>query len=309
MSGVPEMANCNVSNEEDIPFSKAASSNQGYVFPEGKVMPNRVFVGGIDGKTAECEIKDFFARYGAVKEVKLIMDRNGISKGYGFVSFQDEVDVQKIVESQICFRGKRLKLGPAIRKQQNLCTSHVQHRSFIFNPPAPQLQYVCSSTPGTECIPASAAFNPVTHYFQAYPYQSPQTVVLQQVPLSFQHPQFSTQVLPQWLAGEQRNWMLSPINSMSCDPVFSFTGMLQCSDMNSGPEPTQPDSTVEESMASSSGSSPQKKLVDRGVQTNMSCLLVPDTRHRHSLFMPQDEFLKDRRVHQSRRSRALLKTV
>nr|2XS2_A Chain A, DELETED IN AZOOSPERMIA-LIKE [Mus musculus] len=100
--------------------------------PEGKIMPNTVFVGGIDVRMDETEIRSFFARYGSVKEVKIITDRTGVSKGYGFVSFYNDVDVQKIVESQINFHGKKLKLGPAIRKQ-NLSTYHVQPRPLIFN--------------------------------------------------------------------------------------------------------------------------------------------------------------------------------
>nr|UHX60106.1 DAZL isoform III [Cynops cyanurus] len=62
-------------------------------------MPNTVFVGGIDIRMDEIEIRDFFARFGAVKEVKIITDRTGVSKGYGFVSFHDDVDVQKIVDA------------------------------------------------------------------------------------------------------------------------------------------------------------------------------------------------------------------
>jgi RNA recognition motif-containing protein len=30
----------------------------------------------------ETEIRSFFARYGSVKEVKIITDRTGVSKGY-----------------------------------------------------------------------------------------------------------------------------------------------------------------------------------------------------------------------------------
>nr|XP_023665512.1 deleted in azoospermia-like isoform X2 [Paramormyrops kingsleyae]XP_023665513.1 deleted in azoospermia-like isoform X2 [Paramormyrops kingsleyae] len=70
-------------------------------------------------KVDENEIKEFFARYGTVKEVKIITYRGGICKGYGFVSFSEDVDIQTIVEQQISFKGRKLKLGPAIMKERS----------------------------------------------------------------------------------------------------------------------------------------------------------------------------------------------
>ncbi|KAI4889792.1 hypothetical protein NFI96_030807 [Prochilodus magdalenae] len=86
----------------------------------GTVIPNRIFVGGIDGKTNENDLRRFFSQYGTIKEVKIVIDRDGISKGYGFVTFETPEDVQKILHDadRLCFRDKRLNIGQAIRKQQ-----------------------------------------------------------------------------------------------------------------------------------------------------------------------------------------------
>uniref|UniRef100_A0A8C5TAG3 RRM domain-containing protein n=1 Tax=Malurus cyaneus samueli TaxID=2593467 RepID=A0A8C5TAG3_9PASS len=141
--------------------------SQGYVLPEGKIMPNTVFVGGIDIKMNEAEIRSVFEQYGTVKEVKVITDRTGVSKGYGFVSFLENVDVQKIVESQINFHGKKLKLGPAIRKQQNL-NSCVHPRRLVVGPPAPQFQSVWSNQTMEiqPYVQPPPVMNPVTPYVQ-----------------------------------------------------------------------------------------------------------------------------------------------
>ncbi|XP_026304086.1 deleted in azoospermia protein 3-like [Piliocolobus tephrosceles] len=164
----PETPNSTISREASTESASAAAS-QGRVLPEGKIMPNTVFVGGINDRMDETEVRNCFGRYGSVKEVKIIMDRTGVSKGYGFVSFFNDVDVQKILESQIHFHGKKLKLGPAIRKQK-LRAHYVQPRPLVFNPPPPpQFRNVCSNPNAENYLPPPIAVNPVTQYVQAYP--------------------------------------------------------------------------------------------------------------------------------------------
>ncbi|NXA29382.1 BOLL protein, partial [Ibidorhyncha struthersii] len=66
----------------------------------GTVTPNRIFVGGID--------------------FKIVNDRAGVSKGYGFVTFETQEDAQKILQEakKLNYKDKKLNIGPAIRKQQ-----------------------------------------------------------------------------------------------------------------------------------------------------------------------------------------------
>ncbi|KAI3366273.1 hypothetical protein L3Q82_009744, partial [Scortum barcoo] len=85
----------------------------------GTVIPNRIFVGGIDYKVNESELRQVFSQHGAVKEVKIVMDRSGMSKGYGFVTFENQDDALKTLHDAngICFKDKKLSIGQAIRKQ------------------------------------------------------------------------------------------------------------------------------------------------------------------------------------------------
>ncbi|NXX78826.1 DAZL protein, partial [Urocolius indicus] len=271
--------------------TRPSTTSHGYVLPEGKIIPNTVFVGGIDLRMNETEIRSFFERYGTVKEVKVITDRTGVSKGYGFVSFLDNVDVQKIIESPMNFHGKKLKLGPAIRKQQNVC-SYVHPRPLVFNPPAPQFHSVWSNQNTETYMQPAAVMNPVTHYVQAYPYSSPALLIQQQVPLGYQ-PAYNYQVQPQWLAGEQRNYVMPP--------VYTSVSYHYSED----PELPQTESAVPEPMQSSN--SPQKKSVDRSIQTVVSCLLNPENRLR-STFVSQEDYFKERRMHHFRRGRAVVKS-
>ncbi|NWW88004.1 BOLL protein, partial [Rhynochetos jubatus] len=86
----------------------------------GTVTPNRIFVGGIDFKTNESDLRKFFAQYGSVKEVKIVNDRAGVSKGYGFVTFETQEDAQRILQEakKLNYKDKKLNIGPAVRKQQ-----------------------------------------------------------------------------------------------------------------------------------------------------------------------------------------------
>ncbi|XP_052047810.1 deleted in azoospermia-like [Apodemus sylvaticus] len=288
-----ETPNSAVSREASTQSSSATTS-QGYVLPEGKIMPNTVFVGGIDVRMDESEIRSFFARYGSVKEVKIITDRTGVSKGYGFVSFYNDVDVQKIVESQINFHGKKLKLGPAIRKQ-NLCTYHVQPRPLIFNPPPPpQFQSVWSSPNAETYMQPPTVMNPITQYVQTYP-PYPSSPV--QVITGYQLPVYNYQMPPQWPAGEQRSYVIPPAYT---------TVNYHCSEVDPGADILPSECSVHDA-APASGNGPQKKSVDRSIQTVVSCLFNPENRLRNSL-VTQDDYFKDKRVHHFRRSRAVLKS-
>ncbi|CAH3121203.1 unnamed protein product, partial [Porites lobata] len=107
-------------------------------------IPYRIFVGGIAFNTTKEELKEFFSRYGAVRDSKIIRDAEGLSKGYGFVTFFREEDAKKVMsmvsllvlrvclmmkkqvfttlfvlffKGTIFFKEKRLNISEAYRKQ------------------------------------------------------------------------------------------------------------------------------------------------------------------------------------------------
>ncbi|KAF8764093.1 Protein boule-like like protein [Argiope bruennichi] len=65
---------------------------------EGSTIPNRVFVGGIPACVNEGDLRSRFVNYGNVKAVKIIRDHMGISKGYGFVTFNTEDEAKRALE-------------------------------------------------------------------------------------------------------------------------------------------------------------------------------------------------------------------
>ncbi|CAB1320576.1 unnamed protein product, partial [Coregonus sp. 'balchen'] len=166
--------------------------SNGYILPEGRMTPNTLFVGGIDMKVDENEIRDFFARFGAVKEVKIITYRGGICKGYGFVYFNEDVDIQTIVEQQISFKGRKLKLGPAIMKER---ISRSMPSQLVGQVPwmSPSQYIYC-----TCCSPMGP-----------YSYNGLQGVIMPQMPVSYSQTAYAYQYAsPHW-TGEQRTRLVN----------------------------------------------------------------------------------------------------
>lgn len=85
----------------------------------GTLVPNRIFVGGISANTTEGELMQLFSSYGTVKAAKIIQDRAGVSKGYGFITFESEDDARRPLRDpdNIVLRERRLNIAPAIKKQ------------------------------------------------------------------------------------------------------------------------------------------------------------------------------------------------
>ncbi|XP_042892870.1 mastermind-like domain-containing protein 1 [Penaeus japonicus] len=85
----------------------------------GTLVPNRVFVGGISASTTEQDLLELFSQYGSVKATKIISDRAGVSKGYGFVTFETEEEARRLTQEadNIMLKERKLNIAPAIKKQ------------------------------------------------------------------------------------------------------------------------------------------------------------------------------------------------
>ena len=58
----------------------------------------RYFIGGLSPNTTTESIREFFAGYGKVVDATVMLDREtGRSKGFGFVTFEDTHDTERLV--------------------------------------------------------------------------------------------------------------------------------------------------------------------------------------------------------------------
>lgn len=97
----------------------------GFQNPQGnRAHPDTVFVGGFATTTTEKDLRNFFEKYGDIKEVKLPIDEKGTSRGYGFIKFTTEemaTKILKIAESsggKIELNGRRINVARAMRRAQ-----------------------------------------------------------------------------------------------------------------------------------------------------------------------------------------------
>ncbi len=79
-------------------------------------MSKKLFVGGLNFKTGDDQLREGFARFGEVTEAKVIMDRaTGRSRGFGFVTFADDAAAENAMAEMNGkeFDGRTIKVNEA----------------------------------------------------------------------------------------------------------------------------------------------------------------------------------------------------
>ena len=77
-------------------------------------IPNRIFVKGFSKETTEDDLINFFEIYGIVIEANIIRDKQGLSKGYGFVTFDSQTIAESVkLEGTVPFKDREVIIGHA----------------------------------------------------------------------------------------------------------------------------------------------------------------------------------------------------
>ncbi|KAJ1522734.1 hypothetical protein ONE63_001893 [Megalurothrips usitatus] len=203
-NGVPHSSG--VSEISSAPPSPVSGSTPSAGAPRyGVIVPNRVFVGGIASNTTEAELQELFSQFGNIKEIKIISDRGGVCKGYGFVTFETEEEANKVRHQpdSLVLKERRLNIAPAVMKQQPF------GRPYDIAPPTGALVYHNGTTytyqNGMAFFPAQAAQTPYsreTSSMYAAPFGPAQSTP---APAYSSYPQLAmyTQPMPYLATGQQ----------------------------------------------------------------------------------------------------------
>lgn len=61
---------------------------------------SKIFVGGLDFKLNNDELRQHFLHYGAIESAVILKDINtGQSRGFGFVTFKEEAVAQNLIQN------------------------------------------------------------------------------------------------------------------------------------------------------------------------------------------------------------------
>mgnify|MGYP001600395179 CR=1 FL=1 len=84
-------------------------------------MGSNIYVGNIAFSSTEDELRELFARHGAVRSVKLINDRvTGKPRGFGFVEMEDDAGATAAIEALngAELGGRQLRISAAQERER-----------------------------------------------------------------------------------------------------------------------------------------------------------------------------------------------
>ena len=76
---------------------------------------SKIYVGNLSYSTSEDELREFFAQYGNIQDIKLIIDfTTGRSKGFGFITYSSDQDCETALAANGAdLDGRKLKVNIA----------------------------------------------------------------------------------------------------------------------------------------------------------------------------------------------------
>lgn len=84
---------------------------------------NKLFVGGLSYSTSEDTLLEEFQKYGVVKSIRIVTDRNtGKSLGFGFVTMGNGEQAKKAIDnlSDKVFDGRRIGVKPHLNPRPEM---------------------------------------------------------------------------------------------------------------------------------------------------------------------------------------------
>uniref|UniRef100_H0XJY8 RRM domain-containing protein n=1 Tax=Otolemur garnettii TaxID=30611 RepID=H0XJY8_OTOGA len=99
---------------------KRAVSREDSVKPGAHLTVKKIFVGSIKEDTEEYHLRDYFEKYGKIKTIEVVEDRqSGKKRGFAFATFDDHDTVDKIVvQKSHTINGHNCEVKKALSKQE-----------------------------------------------------------------------------------------------------------------------------------------------------------------------------------------------
>jgi len=79
----------------------------------------KIFVGGIHLETTKADLEECFGKYGSIVDATVMVDReSGRSRGFGFVTFQSEESVDRLLQFDHEIRGRKVVCKKAVPREE-----------------------------------------------------------------------------------------------------------------------------------------------------------------------------------------------
>ena len=91
------------------------SPTQSWAKSKPVIVPDTVFVGGLGVQVGEEQLEKVFSVFGQVKKVLVVMDIDGLSKGFGFITFHDCNVLRKVEQAEVVAGGCLLSTAQAVQ--------------------------------------------------------------------------------------------------------------------------------------------------------------------------------------------------
>lgn len=83
----------------------------------GSNLTKKLFVGGT-GELTDDDFREYFSQYGVIQDAVIVRKQDGTSRGFGFVTFADEMSVEKCLVVQHELKGRKVDLRRAVPREQ-----------------------------------------------------------------------------------------------------------------------------------------------------------------------------------------------
>jgi len=125
---------------------------------------NRIFIGNLNKTTSAVDLVIYFSQFGSVKDATIMANKKtGKSRGFGFVTFQKDKTVEKVMQQYHQLMGQNLAVQKALSEEDV---------AIIGEAPSAQIQQEYDATPSriikVEQVPSGANDQILTEYFKGF---------------------------------------------------------------------------------------------------------------------------------------------
>jgi len=83
-------------------------------FSKGNQQSLKIFIGGVPRTVADDEYRDYFGSFGALVDCILMRDSDGVCRGFGFVTYQEQSAYDAVFQAELQLRGSKLDARKAV---------------------------------------------------------------------------------------------------------------------------------------------------------------------------------------------------